>query len=125
MLHFTPLCITFNLLIKIYCKLYTTIGCNHTDKSIACGVVGCRQNSASIGWIINFCIQSVFSYRNYCKKLNICRQIARQTNFKFLMQTNYCQYWMQHNSLHPKLIIRNGNHFTRRRFGKKVDSKSK
>ena len=24
--------------------------------------------------------------------------------FNFLMQTNYCQYWMQHNSLHPNYL---------------------
>ena len=52
MLHFTPYCITFILIIKIYRKMYSIIECSHTDKSIAFSIVACIQNRTSIGWSI-------------------------------------------------------------------------
>ena len=61
----------------------------HADKLNAS--VGCRQIVASIGCSIILCIQSNSNSCNYC----CCMQNR-------WMQSNLCQYWMQHYFLHPK-----------------------
>ena len=69
-------------------QLYTIIGCSLTDRSFACSIIGCRQNGARIGWSINFCIQSVFSYSNYIGSQIYADNYVAKLVSSFGMQTN-------------------------------------
>ena len=120
----------FIVLTKMYCKLFKSMGCSHTvykywmqycclyAKCFQCLTatmdvdmnaaklntsVGSRETFDSNGCSINFCIQSVSSFCNYCDKAKTNTGIyAARLSASVVCRQLFCHSWMQHNSLHPK-----------------------